>query len=876
MQLQLHGVVETGVSLLNSGITDLEVAVIDGVTHLYASTGRNGGIAEYVVGGDGQVALNTSVIFPANIAGSVSDRLVIVDDGSGPALMIGTRATGLIAYDLNPGGGIGSQTTISWSAVNSGAAQGSAGYLQALVTMSDGSIALFPDDFRAEQVVDLASATVNGREYVLTANAETNEVATYRIDPATGQMVEVSTMGAAEGLGIDAPTAMEVVTVGGTTYVLLAAANTSSLSVMRLTGSGDLVPTDHVVDNGGTRFDGVQAMDVVQAGEHTFVVAGGADNGITVFELLPDGRLVALATLADDDHTAMHRVTAISVAVSGDTMNIFVGSQNDSGVTQFTLDMSTLGAVEQGTAAVETLTGTARDDVLLGQGQGDTLVGGGGDDILVSGDGGTVMRGGAGNDIFVIREGSGATTIADFDRGGDRLDLSDLPMLRDVSQLKFTTTSTGCVIEYRGHCITITASNGQPLSVADVFPDGFDGGDHFDYYPPEELRPADPGLFLEGGDYRDTLSGGMHDDTLLGGAGRDVLNGFGGNDYLDGGAGRDLIQASDGNNTLVGGLGADTIYGGTGDNSVIGGDGRDALYAGAGDDTIYGGVGNDTLGGGAGNDYLVDTDGKNIFFLGDGDDTAVGGDGNDQMYGGKGNDLIDAGGGNNSLGGGLGNDTIHGGDGNDALFGKNGNDVLDGGAGNDTIWGNNDSDTLLGGDGSDWLNGGDGNDYVDGGSGNDQLYGKTGNDLLDGGSGIDAIWGDEGNDTVLGGWGDDWLSGGAGDDIVNGGPGNDTLRGGSGNDVFWGGAGADVFEFFRDHDTGTIMDFNPDEGDVIQLDDWIWFSLGDLSAEEVVDRFGSIDANGNVVLDFSDVGGNVVVLDGFHDLAALPDHIHIM
>jgi hypothetical protein len=93
---------------------------------------------------------------------------------------------------------------------------------------------------------------------------------------------------------------------------------------------------------------------------------------------------------------------------------------------------------------------------------------------------------------------------------------------------------------------------------------------------------------------------------------------------------------------------------------------------------------------------------------------------------------------------------------------------------------------------------------------------------------------------------------------------------------FWGGAGADVFEFFRDHDTGRVMDFNPDDGDIIRLDDWIWFSLGDLTAEEVVDRFGSLDASGNVVLDFTEVGGNVVVLDGFHDLDALPEHIEIM
>ena len=876
MRLQLHGVVDTGVALLDSGITDLEVAVVDGVAHLYASTGRNGGISDYVVGADGQISLHTTVIFPANITATVSDRLVIADDGSGPVLMIGTRTSGLIAYDLAADGGIGGQITLLWDSVNAAAAAGGEGYLAACVTMSDASVALFPDGFVSHGVVELTCASVNGRDFVLTANAETSEVVAYRIDPATGRMVEIDSMGAAEGLGIDAPTAMEMVTIGGITYVVVAAANTDSLSVMQLTASGQLIPTDHVVDNGGTRFEGVQAMDVVQAGDHTFVVAGGADNGITVFELLPDGTLVAIATLADDGATSMHSVSAISLAVSGNTLNIFVGSQNDAGVTHYTVDLSTLGELEQGTAAVEMLTGTARDDVLIAQGLNDTLIGGAGDDILVTGEAGTEMRGGAGADIYVIRDGSGSTTITDFDRGIDGLDLSDLPMLRDPSQLQFTTTSTGCVIEYRGHFVFITASNGQPLSMGDVFPDGFDWGDHFDYYPPEPEIPANPGVFLEGGMYRDTLLGTDRDDTLMGGTGRDQLNGFAGNDHIDGGGGRDRIEVSDGNNTLIGGAGADTIYGGIGDDSLVGGDGRDSLYGGAGNDTIYGGTYNDTLGGGDGNDYLVDTDGKNVFFMGAGDDTVIAGDGADKIYGGKGDDLIEAGGGNDAIGGGPGNDTIHAGAGNDIAFGKSGADVLDGGAGNDTLWGGDDNDTILGGEGADSINGGTGNDFVDGGDGNDRIDGKAGDDDLDGGAGNDVVWGDVGNDTVHGGWGDDWLSGGAGNDILSGGPGNDTMRGGSGNDVFWGGAGADVFEFFRDHDTGTVMDFNPNEGDVIQLDDWIWFSLGDLTAAEVVDRFGSIDTYGNVVLDFSDVGGNVVVLDGFHDLDALPDHIQIM
>ena len=876
MRLQLQGVHQTGVSLLDTGITDIEVAVINGIVHLYASTGRNGGLSEYVVGADGQVSLHTTVIYPANITATVSDRLVIADDGSGPVVLVGDRASGLIAYAIRADGGLGAQSTLIWDYVDRAIDAGSMGHLDALITLSGNTIALLPDDFDAGAVVELICVSVGGRDYMLTADDTANGVSAYRIDPSTGEMVKTATMGAYRGLGVDAPSAMEVVTIGGRTYVLLAAANTNSLSVMELTANGRLIPTDHVVDNGHTRFEGVQAMDVIQAGDHTFVVAGGADNGSTVFELLPDGSLVQIATLGDGADTAMHKVTAISLAVAGNLLHIYVGSQNEAGITEFTVDLTTLGDLIEGTDTAEVLTGTAQDDILLARGQGDSLRGGAGDDILVSGASGTQMTGGAGADIYVIREGSGATTITDFQRGIDHLDLSDLPMLRDPSQLTFTTTSTGCVIEYRGQVIVITSANGQPLRLVDVFPDGFEWADHFPYIPPEDEAPPNPGLSLLGGAGRDTLVGTAADDTLVGGAGKDTLVGGAGNDLLDGGDGKDSLTAASGDNIMLGGTGRDTIVGGWGNDWIEGGIGKDIIVAGGGDDTIYGGLGRDNIKAGAGNDLVYGDGGRNRIALGEGNDTAYGGTEKDIIEGEGGDDLVYAGDGDDLAYGGAGSDTLHGEGGNDVLGGDAGGDVLDGGLGNDSLWGGDGNDTLLGGDGADLIEAGEGDDYADAGSGNDRVYGRNGDDSLDGGAGNDAIWGDNGNDTVLGGWGDDWLNGGTGNDILNGGPGNDTLRGGPGDDVFWGGAGADVFEFFRDHDTGRIMDFNPDEGDIIRLDDWIWFSLGDLTAEEVVDRFGSVDANGNVVLDFTDVGGNVVILDGYHDLDALPDHIEII
>ena len=76
--------------------------------------------------------------------------------------------------------------------------------------------------------------------------------------------------------------------------------------------------------------------------------------------------------------------------------------------------------------------------------------------------------------------------------------------------------------------------------------------------------------------------------------------------FVIGGTGADTINASaysngiyieglDGNDTLTGGTGADSIMGGTGADSIIGGTGDDILIGGNGVDTLTGGGGADTF-----------------------------------------------------------------------------------------------------------------------------------------------------------------------------------------------------------------------------------------------------------------------------------------
>lgn len=173
--------------------------------------------------------------------------------------------------------------------------------------------------------------------------------------------------------------------------------------------------------------------------------------------------------------------------------------------------------------------------------------------------------------------------------------------------------------------------------------------------------------------------------------------------------------------------------------------------------------------------------------------------------------------------GGAGNDVLNGGDTPNFLQGGDGADVITGGSAFDRENGNAGNDTLHGGAGDDW---------VTGGKDGDLLYGDDGNDIVNG---------NLGNDTVIGGAGADTLRGGQGDDVLTGGDGADYVSGDLGDDTMTGGAGADTFRAFVGGGHDVIADFNPGEGDRIQLDPGTGYSAVQQGADVLVTLTGGGD-----------------------------------
>lgn len=406
----------------------------------------------------------------------------------------------------------------------------------------------------------------------------------------------------------------------------------------------------------------------------------------------------------------------------------------------------------------------------------------------VSGDiGSGRFEGGGGDDLFLLSDGFGATTIIGGEPNeatGDRLDLSALGAGVSVA---LSAPETG----------TIT-SGGSTATFAEI----------------ETLILTGHADTVTGSDLADRIEGLGGNDRLLGGLGNDTLVGGLGNDTLFGGSGNDLLHGSSetGGSTL-----ADTLFGGDGNDTLIasvgrsgtpgsrldGGAGSDVLTGGSGDDTLLGSFGMDTMSGGLGSDLFVLDDSY-------GNDSIIGGAG-------PGVDIIDV----TAVGGvglsiamtGTGAGTISGVV-STATFVEIEGFVLTGLA-----------DTLNGSaaTGGFSATGGAGNDALTGGSGDDTMSGDDGNDTLTGGLGNDSLSGGTGNDSITGGAGNDTLGGGAGADRIDGGDGADTLSGGTGEDTLTGGDGPDLFvasgaaDLITDFDPANNRNGDPTDGDRIDL-----------------------------------------------------------
>ncbi len=287
-----------------------------------------------------------------------------------------------------------------------------------------------------------------------------------------GTLTLIDTIGVKEGIWATGIAALAPVMAHGTQYAAVAATLSSSLTLVRVNPLGVMFVADHRFDDLTTRFSRLTDVAAFEVGARGFIVAGGADDGISLFEVLPDGQLFHHQALAQAPGQVLSNVSAVTVANTGSAVQIFIAGSGVQGVTQLVLPKAQIAAPLIGGAGADLLSGGAVDDLIWGGAGADTLIGGDGRDILAGGPGADRLTGGNGADIFIFDRGPDRDQIEDFQRGADKIDLSGWGRVYSPAELTIRSRPTGADVSFEGNTLRIISADGTALDamlLADSF-----------------------------------------------------------------------------------------------------------------------------------------------------------------------------------------------------------------------------------------------------------------------------------------------------------------------------------------------------------------------------------------------------------------------
>jgi Ca2+-binding RTX toxin-like protein len=396
-----------------AAVTDL--AIVGGVLYV-TSEGLGGGVAAYRIL-DSELALLDRISRPAATGLGVDSRFLTLNMGDDTiGLVTGAEGVGLWAVSMNASGGflgpvvLGGLATVppDLRAVHQAVVAGTNHLFAAVPGSEDVAVwqvssfgtlrpvTAVPDAGVAGVGISaLQSISVDGQTYLLAASDGTGALISYRAT-ADGGLTEVGRVDAASRIGVSSPRDLAVLEVAGQGYVVMASAGSGTLTVAAVAADGSLSVTDHVMDDLDTRFQRAHVVEGVVVSGRAYLVAAGADDGLTLFQLLPGGQLLNMGSVADTVGTTLGPVSSLALTETDGRLHIMASSGAEPGLTWLSVDLSATGLPHLGADGDDTLVGTEADDLLVGRGGNDRLSGGAGADILLDGAGQDVLTGGRG------------------------------------------------------------------------------------------------------------------------------------------------------------------------------------------------------------------------------------------------------------------------------------------------------------------------------------------------------------------------------------------------------------------------------------------------------------------------------------------------
>ena len=314
----------------------------------------------------------------------------------------------------------------------------------------------------------MASLRIGSQDFLFVASAYDAGLTSYSIG-SDGTLQLADWVEPGDGSGFALAQALTAVNVGGSSYLVMASAGTSSLTVYSVDINGQMVETDHLLDTLDTRFQGASLIEHFSFEGNEFLVVAGSDDGITVLQLLPDGTLVVVDTLADTYNITLDNVSGLAVQVINGTPVLFVSSETEHGFTQIELDIEVppVPGAEPPKDEDQVIDGTSASDTLNGGNSSDVIRGFGKADILVDGPGSDILRGGGGADTFCFVEDGAPDRIEDFNPQIDVIDLSLFAGINSLNDINIISLPEQIVIEVNQEIIILENSGPTILSLSD-------------------------------------------------------------------------------------------------------------------------------------------------------------------------------------------------------------------------------------------------------------------------------------------------------------------------------------------------------------------------------------------------------------------------
>lgn len=529
---------DSGVTLINSGTVT-------------ASSGINLNLTNTDNISDGSQT-ETNAIRSVELVTTADGRLYLITSERG------TGTTGITSYEvdndpasptygqiLNPVGGTSGNPS-------GGASSDLGGKIDSLTSAADGPGFL--------DIHDMASVTLSsGATYLFTADASNDTIGIARVEPGGG----LTKVGTATGTQLDVVQSLDVVEVGGKTFLLsYSGGNADRIASWEVDpATGSLTQRGQVLDGSGTGETYLAGGDTTHgliegytaADGRVFVIAAGNEAGISLYTLDPNGQFTFQNARGDDQNGATE------TDPQGNTLGRDLVSPSGSQTGLNGVDAAAFGEID---------------------GKVYLFVGGDDDDI----------------DIFRID-----SDTANADGTWNLTLVGHLDnVVSDISALEFIDTGRGGTLAIGGETaglrfyeVVVDPVSGIATLNLNSVETVLDGNDPGAELLDVESIAMEDGILVSASDNDNGVAVMTTGTSSLGpggAAGNDTLLGGDGDDLAYGGDGNDQFQGEAGNDTLNGDAGADTLYGGAGADLLYGGAGRDSLTGGAGSDTLTGGA----------------------------------------------------------------------------------------------------------------------------------------------------------------------------------------------------------------------------------------------------------------------------------------------